>query len=201
MDGRCLWVRRWLVSPVRARKARPHVKHMRSGADVAAEAALAPRTARLVCASLTRPAPAAPAPDDSPPLHAGRSFASAPHVLWSTPRFLKDMRQSLKCLLCPPTERPPQQSSPHSSRLGNMPSGIPATRPAHTAWAFSKRVWGGDYVIIRVSLSVCLSLCDQFYSKTTGKALHEICSAAFLWCTKEMIDFLQWFGSGSQFWS
>ena len=65
MDGRWLWVWRWLVSPIRARKARPHVGHMWVGADVAVDAALALRTARLVCASLMCLASAALAPDDS----------------------------------------------------------------------------------------------------------------------------------------
>ena len=46
-----LWVRRWLVSPIRARKACSHVGHMWVGADVAVEAALALHMARLVCAS------------------------------------------------------------------------------------------------------------------------------------------------------
>ena len=42
------------MSPIRARKARLHVGHMWVGADVAVDAALALRTARLVCASLMR---------------------------------------------------------------------------------------------------------------------------------------------------
>ena len=85
------------MSPIRARKARPHVGHMWVGADVAVDAALALRTAHLVCASLIRLASAALAPDDSLPLHAGRSLASVSHVLWSMPRLLKDaLRQSLK---------------------------------------------------------------------------------------------------------
>ena len=53
--------------------------HMWVDANVAVDVTLALRRAQLVCASLMGLATAAQAPDDSLPLHAGRSWASVSH--------------------------------------------------------------------------------------------------------------------------
>ena len=116
------------MSPIRARNVRSHVGHMWAGADVAVEAALALRAARLDFASEMRLASAVRAPVDSLPLHAGRSWATVSHVLRSMSRLLRDaFRQSLKRFFCAPIVRFPRHSSPYSSCLGNLLSDILTT--------------------------------------------------------------------------